>query len=333
MMRSTLILALLAAMVLFAGCGGDENDEGMSRQIVIGVSIPSATHGWTAGVGWWAERALKQYPKSRVKFIYKTAATADDQKQDISNMIAQNKLDGLVVLSFEPAVITPTIADAKNKGIYVVSVDRGLDPQIGDLWVAGDNEAFGRLAAEFMCDKLKRDGATQAKPGKIVILRGMSNIVDATRYNAAMKVFNAAGHVQVVTEAVGQWNFDKACEAMEIVLNQYRDIDAVWAADDDMAEGAEKAIRDAGRQKNIWLFGGGGKKAIVKRIMEGDPMLPATLTYPPSMVAMGIHMCVSNLRDGKAKEVGQFVPGRILLDCEMITPENAEEHYFPNSRY
>ena len=28
----------------------------------IGVSIPAADHGWTAGIGWWAKRAMAITP-------------------------------------------------------------------------------------------------------------------------------------------------------------------------------------------------------------------------------------------------------------------------------
>src|SRR5579862_6789095 len=33
-----------------------------AKKIKIGVSIPAADHGWTAGIGWWAKRAMALYP-------------------------------------------------------------------------------------------------------------------------------------------------------------------------------------------------------------------------------------------------------------------------------
>ena len=49
--------------------------------------------------------------------------------------------------------------------------------------------------------------------------------------------------------------------------------DAVWASDDDMALGAEKAIKEAGRMNQMWILGGAGMKDIVKRVMDNDPDL------------------------------------------------------------
>ena len=62
-------------------------------------------------------------------------------------------------------------------------------------------------------------------------------------------------------------------------------------------------------------------------------MYPADITYPPSMIATGIHLAVASLRDGNSKRVAEFLPKHIVMDCEMITPENAKDYYFPESVY
>ena len=74
-------------------------------------------------------------------------------------------------------------------------------------------------------------------------------------------------------------------------------------------------------------------KDIIKRVMDRDPMYPADVTYPPSMIAMGMHLAVGALRDGKQKERAQFTPRHLLLDIEVVTPENAKDFYYPDSIY
>lgn len=83
----------------------------------------------------------------------------------------------------------------------------------------------------------------------------------------------------------------------------------------------------------MWLIGGGGMKEVVKKIMERDPMYPATITYPPSMIAIGIHEAVSILRDGKKTEILKFMPRHLVMDVEVVTPDNAQRYYFPDSIY
>jgi ABC-type sugar transport system substrate-binding protein len=51
------------------------------------------------------------------------------------------------------------------------------------------------------------------------------------------------------------------------------------------------------------------------------------------MIAVGMHLAAASLQGGKAKERAQFMPKHILLDVELVTPENAKNYYFENSVY
>ena len=85
---------------------------------------------------------------------------------------------------------------------------------------------------------------------------------------------------------------------MQSYLASYPKIDAVWASDDDMALGAEKAIKEAGRMNQMWILGGAGMKDIVKRVMDKDPIYPADITYPPAMIAAGIDIAAAHMQGG-----------------------------------
>ncbi len=333
MKRSAVCIALIGALLACAGCKKPAPEAPAAKapaakepaaNLAIGVSVPAADHGWTAGVGWWARRTMEMYPD--VNWAYATAIGPEKQIADIKDMMSQQKLDGLVILATESAPLTPIAEQAHENGIYIVSVDRGFLKPVADLFVEGDNEAFGRKSAEFIVEKL-------GGKGNIVVLEGIPSTVNTDRVEAALKVFARHPDVKILGRQPGMWNREKAHEVMRNFLTQFNNIDAVWAADDDMALGVEQALDEVGADPNIWILGGGGMKEVVKKVMDGHPRYPVTITYPPSMIAVGIHMCVSNLRDGKAKQIGQFMPRHVKLDVELVTPQNAEDYYFPTSVY
>src|SRR6185369_16412092 len=99
--------------------------------------------------------------------------------------------------------------------------------------------------------------------------------------------------IKILDTQPALWNRQKGLEVMENLLNKHKKIDAVWAQDDDILMGAMQAIKDAGRTKEMWLFGGAGMKDVVKMVMDKNPSVPADLTYPPSMIAAGIHEAAS----------------------------------------
>lgn len=73
-------------------------------------------------------------------------------------------------------------------------------------------------------------------------------------------------------------------------------------------------------------------KDIVKRVMDNDPLFPADITYPPSMIAFGIQTAAGMLRAGK-DNAKQYMPKHVMIDIELVTPENAKSYYFPDSVY
>lgn len=294
-----------------------------AKKVRIGVSIPAADHGWTAGIGWWAKRATALYPD--IEWRISMAAGPEQQIQQVEDMMTKG-IDGLVILATESAPLTPTAKAVHDKGIFIVNVDRGFLEPVADIFLEGDNKAFGRKSAEFVAKKLNGKG-------NIVILSGIPCTVDTDRVTAALEVFSQYPNIKILDRQPAMWNRQKGLEVMENFLTKYPKIDAVWAQDDDIALGAIQAIKEAGRQKEMWILGGAGMKDVVKMVMDKDPMVPADITYPPSMIAAGIHTAVSVLRDGHRKEIMEFMPHHLMMDVELITPENAKQYYFPDSVY
>jgi len=296
-----------------------------TKKIKIGVSVPAADHGWTAGVGYWAKKAMELYPD--IEWEYSTATTPDKQIADVEAMLTKG-IDGLVILATESAPLTPTAKAVHDQGVFIVNVDRGFLEPVADIFLEGDNKAFGRKSAQFVAEKMKKEGKKN-----LVILSGIPCTVDSDRVNAALEVFKQYPEIKVLGQQPAMWNREKGLKVMETFLTKFDKIDAVWAQDDDIMMGAIQAIKEADRTDEMWILGGAGMKEAVKMVMDKNPMVPANITYPPSMIAAGIHMAVSTLRDGKKTEIMKFMPRHMMIDVELITPENAKNYYFPDSVY
>lgn len=319
------IVALLGSVLWGCQSGGGATTAGNTpvagKKFKIGVSIPAADHIWTAGVGWWAKEAMAMYPDA--DWIIETATGPDEQITDLQNLQSQG-VDAMVILATDSAPMTPIAKTLHDAGILIVNVDRGFTEPVADVFIAGDNTAFGRKSAEFMAERM-------GKKGNLVILAGIPGTnVSKDRVAAFKKVIANYPGIKIVAEEAADWNREKADKVMQNILTANAQIDAVWASDDDMALGAENAIRSAGRDKEMWILGGAGMKDIVKRVMDGDAMYPADITYPPSMIAVGMQQAYGILVGGREKTM-QFVPKSLIIDVELITPSNAKSYYFPDS--
>jgi ribose transport system substrate-binding protein len=290
---------------------------------VIGVSIPAADHGWTAGVVYWANQAKAQVEKAypNLTVIVKTAKDPAEQANQIQDLVTVNKINALVILPYESAPLTKPVADVKKQGVFVVVVDRGLtDPGIQDVYVAGDNPGMGRVSGEYVAQKMNGQG-------KIVVLRGIPTVIDNQRYDAFMEVMKQHPGITVLDAQYANWNRDDGFKVMQDFLTRFPQIDAVWAQDDDIAVGVLRAIQQANRTDIKFVLGGAGMKEFIKKVMDGDPLVPADVLYPPNMVATAINVAALHYASGSA------VLGTYIVAAPLVTKDNASQYYFPNSPF
>lgn len=309
-------MALVGALSLGAGMAAADT-------IKIGVSYPTPTHAWAAGMNWHAEQAEKRleqlYPD--VDLILVNSPDPNAQASALEDLVSVHQIDALVVLPFESEPLTDPVLNVKQSGALITVVDRGLSqPGIEDIYVAGNNPELGRVSAEYMKGRLN-DG------DNIVVLRGIPTLIDNERFDAFMAEMDGSG-VNILDHKHANWNRDDGFEVMQDFLSRFPDIDAVWAQDDDIAIGVVAALKQAGRDGDgMFVVGGAGMKETIKGIMDGDELVPVDVLYPPSMIATAMDVTVAAFKSNGP------VAGRYILGATLITPENAASFYFPDSPF
>jgi ribose transport system substrate-binding protein len=168
--------------------------------------------------------------------------------------------------------------------------------------------------------------ADTLKQGNVVVFRGIPTVIDEERVTNFEKALEGTG-VKVIDKQYANWNRDDAFRVMQDYLAKHPKIDAVWASDDDMALGVMEAIRQAKREDIKFVLGGAGMKDMIKKVMDGDKMIPADVSYPPAMIATALYATV-----------GQFyanapMRGTYVINAELITKDNAKSHYYPDSPF
>ena len=292
------------------------------EKIKIGVLIPAATHGWAGGLNWHAEQAEKRIEATHpnIDVIVVTANGASEQANDLEDLVSVQDIDALVVLPFESDPLTVPVQQVKQAGKFVTVVDRGLSlPGIEDVYVAGNNPQLGRVSGEYIRERLNDEG-------KIVVLRGIPTTIDTERVDAFVEALEGS-KIEILDMKHANWNRDDGYEVMQDFLSRFPEIDAVWAQDDDIALGVIEAVKQADRTDELFIVGGAGMKDIIKRVMEGDDLTPIDVLYPPAMIATAMDITAMKFTSNAPVE------GRYILGATVVTQENAENFYFPDSPF
>ena len=192
---------------------------------------------------------------------------------------------------------------------------------IRDRYVAGDNTAFGKIPAEYIAKAL-------GGKGNVVAMRGIATTLDNERMDAFNSVLKNHPGIKLLDAKYANWNRDDAFKVMQDYLTRFPQIDAVWAADDDMAVGVLKAIEQAKRKDIKLVFGGAGAKGMIKTLMDGsNPLIQANVSYSPKFIYDSIKLTA------EARIKGEKLPANTIIPSVLITKETAKDFYFPDSPF
>jgi ribose transport system substrate-binding protein len=287
-MKKSLIVLLILALAVLPVFAGGQRQQG-EQQIKIGIAVPTADHGWTGGVGWWAdfkvEELRKQHPNIQFNVVH--SANATQQVSDVENLAAWG-MNYLVILPHESAPLTQPVKGYAARGVRCIVVDRGLTAtDFGYVNLAGDNPGLGRMSGQWLRDTMKAEGLTN-----YVAMGGMPVVIDTERMDAFFAEMNKEPSLVNLLGGnryeFANWSTQDGLRIMETFLQQYPRIDAVFCQDDDVLTGVMQAIREANRNDVKVVLGGAGSKAVYQMIINRDPLVRASGTYHPSIGRCGI---------------------------------------------
>jgi ABC-type sugar transport system substrate-binding protein len=167
----------------------------------------------------------------------------ENQIRALRSFIAQ-KVDAIVLAPLVETGWDPVLRDAKRAGIPVIITDRSIattDESLFACFIGSDFLEEGRMAAEWLAKK------TGGK-GRIVELQGTPGSAPA---NDRRKAFaeGIAKHpdLKIIDSQSGDFRRTGGKEVMEAFIKKHgKNIDVLYAHNDDMALGAVQAIEEAG---------------------------------------------------------------------------------------
>ncbi|MFL6132650.1 MAG: LacI family DNA-binding transcriptional regulator [Nocardioidaceae bacterium] len=156
----------------------------------------------------------------------------------LDDYLTRQHVDGVLLLSLHDDDALPDRIRAR--GLPVVLGGRATEQQSGP-YVDADNALGARLAVDHLVQRGRRRIAAIAGPPDMVVGR--------TRHDGYLAGLRIAG-LEQDEELVVRGDFSQASgeSAMRLLLSRCPDLDAVFCANDLMAAGALRVLREAGRE-------------------------------------------------------------------------------------
>lgn len=317
------LVSVLAFVTIFGlvACSSDTGGSNSTEEddtLKIGISLPSATHGWMGALIDSAEKQAKALKESdEIEYVMTNAADPNKQANDIDDLIAQD-VDVIVMLPIESAALSPVGQKIKDAGIPLVIVDRELENDAATVVVKGDNEGIGVNAGKYFVEKLNGKG-------KVVEITGPPSSVTEQR-GAGFKEAMDSSDIEVIASQSGDFSTEKSLEVMQNILQANPQIDAVFTQDDGMALGVIQAIKEAGRTDIQFVTGAGGGKAVFDDI-QAEGLISATFLYSPTMVEDAVKIAADIAKGNDPAE------SMVVKEATQVTKDNVDEFYDPDSKF
>jgi simple sugar transport system substrate-binding protein len=260
--------------------------------------------------------------------IYSDAQQKQENQIKALRSFIARKVDAILFTALVETGYGPVLAEAKKAGIPVVMIDRDVakeDRALRLTIMGSDFVKEGEKAANWLADYLKKMGKDSGTVN-IVELQGTTGSAPAIdRKTGFANVMAKYPNWKMTRSQTGNFTSSEGKAVMEAFLKADKNIDVLYAHNDQMALGAIQAIKEAGLQpgKDIIIVGVDAVKGAFEAMVAGE--MNCSVECSPLLGPQAIQA----LRDLRA---GKKLPARIWTIEGIFDQTNAAEA-LPNRQY
>lgn len=247
-----------------------------------------------------------------IEFVYQAAANEGDQlgQLSIAETLITQGFDALLLSPQTDANLMPAYEAATAAGIPVLNVNDAVIPSVAH-YVGNVQKDNGVRVAQWFIDH--SDG------GKVAVIEGQPGVFAAGQRTAGFtKTIEAADGLDVVASIPANWSRELAYNAAATILQQHPDLIGFYANNDGMALGVVEAVKAAGLQEQVAVFGTDGVSDAYASIRAGD--LTGTVDSFPVLTGEIAMEVVLRLL------AGQDLPRVVATPQALITLDNVEDY-------
>lgn len=311
----TLIVLLLGVMLLLTACRGalaPESEQKQARGMTVGF-VPKALNQefWiTSKAG--ATDADEQMSDVEVLVDAGSSELAIDEQIAVVEDMLTKQVDALAVAPTAPDQLKPVLERA-SKQVPVLLVDTDIPSWDGKTtYIGTDNFKGGQVAGEYIIDQMKGSGS-------LALINGVPGATSGEDRIAGVRDAVKGTDIEVVAEVAADFDRAEGVSAMEDILQNNPDVNAVFAANDQMALGALEAIKSRGKTEDILLVGYDGTAEATEVIIKDQGIAATVAQDPYEMGKVGVEEAVAAAK-------GQSVKKTIDTGVTLVTAKNAESY-------
>lgn len=307
-----MLLLALATVFMVAGCGGDNSDKVSNPD----GAVAFASHDQPDGIPGKVLNDVKAKSEGAGwQFISEIAGGNANLQLDQVNKMVDDKVAAIVVIAQNGDSIVSAVKRANEAGIPVIATNRDINGGAFTNVVNNERQA-GELQADYMAAHLPQNA-------KVVYIKGdMTVTAGVDRYEGFKETLKAKRpDVEIIaSNSTGDWSEAQGIREMSLWLGMYPQIDGVASANDNMAIGAIKAMKAAGRfNDSIIVCGVDSTDDALASMAAGE--MKMTVKQDADKIVETIMGLLQQVKQGQSPE-----KGNVLVPMIAITKDNLAQY-------
>ncbi len=282
-----------------------------SRRYVIGMAMADTDSPYHSSL---ISYAKEEADKHNIELLIADGKwDVQTQTDQIGDFIKQ-RVDAVILLPVDSKSMAAAARTIKEANIPLVNLNNRLDDIVSDLvdsYVGVNSTEQAELAAELMIEALGKKG------GNVAVIEGMpNNDAVSSRTKGFVEKISQVNNIEVIAIKSSITDNKKACYVIRELLNEFPQINGIYAHDDNMVIDCINAAKELNKAAVIKFVGGGGSKDAYGFIKKGE--LYGTVAQSPGWEGIQAIKCAVDILHGKKVKVWYRDP------LFKVTKENVE---------
>ncbi len=291
-----------------------------------------------AGSEWYEQ--LIRVAKAEADYLGVKLTILDAQAQNpkqVSDMedLISKKVNAIILNPNDSSGVLTGVKEVHKAGIPLVVVNSVLDPSGGPFtFVSTFAFNTGYKSGRALADAVVKKWGWKNEVKAVVLSANPQELESDQRrwgqiagYNDVMLEKYAKSNLKIVAYDYYQWLPDIALTKMNDILQAHQDIDVVFAACDGGAQGVVPALTNAGLAGKVLVASIDGRKSVLKWIKDGDKGVVGDAFNDPRLMGKWAVYFAAYAAAGQPGPATFYVPN------PLVTPDNVNKFYDPNSAY
>ncbi len=254
--------------------------------------------------------------KAGVELLLANSANKPDKEIQLVNTYIARGVDAIVVSPLSAKASATALQRAKDAGIAVVTYNTTVEGDIPVTYIESDQGDLGRQTGLVARRYIEKQLGGQAKIATLAFKSQLAEQSDARR-NGFVEVVGQLPGVEFVAEQ-DAWLPEMALKKAGDILTAHPEIDIIWSANEGGTVGSVMAVKNAGREGKVVVFGTDASQQLVEFMLAEDGILQALTTQTPfELGTKAMELAIAALK-------GQDVAAKVVMDGVLVARQDPD---------